>query len=197
MGGERRPRCSQAYNRRSHAGQGVAVACPAHPPPARPSGNRRHDPDRGRRRHGAFWWPTRRRRSRWASGLRRDRGFDFGDRGDGAGDRARRPPRRARRRRPSRRAAGSVTGPGPARVRAPPPHLENGTTGLLTATGWTSFTAAGPASREARLRAWQTSRIALFRTGFQAMKRLCGACYYSSPAAWPAIGYPGPPDILA
>ena len=75
--------------------------------------------------------------------------------------------------------------------------FENGTTGLLTATGWTSFTAAGPASREARLHAWQTSRIALFRTGFQAMKRLCGACYYSSPASWSAIGYPGPPDILA
>ncbi len=75
-------------------------------------------------------------------------------------------------------------------------HLfENGTTGLLTATGWTSFTAAAPASREARLRAWQTSRVAVFRTGFQAMKRLCGACYYSSPASWPAIGYPGPPDL--
>jgi hypothetical protein len=76
-------------------------------------------------------------------------------------------------------------------------HLfENGTTGLLTATGWTSFTAATAASREARLRAWQTSRIALFRTGFQAMRRLCGACYYSSPASWAAVGYPGPPDIL-
>jgi hypothetical protein len=75
--------------------------------------------------------------------------------------------------------------------------FENGATGLLTATGWTSFTAASPASREARLRAWQTSRIALFRTGFQAMKRLCAACYYSSPVSWAAIGYPGPPDILS
>lgn len=75
--------------------------------------------------------------------------------------------------------------------------FENGATGLLTATGWTSFTASGPASREARLRAWETSRIALFRTGFQAMKRLCGACYYSSPLTWAAIGYPGPPDVLA
>ena len=75
-------------------------------------------------------------------------------------------------------------------------HLfENGATGLITATGWTSFTAAAPASREARLRAWQTSRISLFRTGFQAMKRLCGACYYSSPVSWAAIGYPGPPDL--
>lgn len=75
--------------------------------------------------------------------------------------------------------------------------FENGTTGLFTATGWTSFSAAGPSSREARLHAWQTSRISLFRTGFQAMKRLCGACYYSSPASWPTIGYPGPPDIPA
>ena len=76
-------------------------------------------------------------------------------------------------------------------------HLfENGATGLITATGWTSFTAAGPASQEARLRAWETSRIAVFRTGFQAMKRLCAACYYSSPASWAAVGYPGPPDIL-
>ena len=74
--------------------------------------------------------------------------------------------------------------------------FENGTTGIVTATGWTSFTAANPASREQRLRAWQTSRIALFRTGFQAMKRLCGACYYSAPASWAAIDYPGPPDVL-
>jgi len=75
--------------------------------------------------------------------------------------------------------------------------FENGATGLATATGWTSFTAASPASRRARLAAWQTSRVALFRTGFRAMKRLCGACYYSSPRSWGAIGYPGPPDILA
>jgi hypothetical protein len=76
-------------------------------------------------------------------------------------------------------------------------HLfENGTTGLITATGWTSFTAAGPATREARLRAWETSRIAIFRTGFQAMKRICCACYYSSPSSWAAFGYPGPPDVL-
>jgi hypothetical protein len=74
--------------------------------------------------------------------------------------------------------------------------FENGATGLLTATGWTSFTAAGPVAREARLRAWQTSRIAVFRTGFQAMKRLCGAAYYSAPASWRSIGYPGPPEVL-
>jgi hypothetical protein len=74
--------------------------------------------------------------------------------------------------------------------------FENGLTGVVTGTGWTSFTAASEESREARLRAWEQSRIALFRTGYQAMKRLCAACYYSSPASWAAIGFLGPPEFL-
>lgn len=75
--------------------------------------------------------------------------------------------------------------------------FENGWTGLATGTATVAFSAASPAARAARLHAWETSRIALFRTGFQAMKRLCAACYYSSPRSWPTIGYPGPPEILA
>jgi hypothetical protein len=149
---------------------------------------------------GAFWWPTRRRRPRAglrvfdeteasilsavaATVLAIEPGAPSADEVDVVG------------------RIDALLALSPIVVQREFTHLlhifENGTTGLFTATGWTSFTAAGPASREARLRAWQTSRIALFRTGFQAMKRLCGACYYSSPASWPAIGYPGPPDILA
>ena len=75
--------------------------------------------------------------------------------------------------------------------------FENGLTGVLTGSGSTSFTASSERSRAARLRAWETSRISLFRTGFQAMKRLCAAGYYSSPETWLAIGFPGPPEILA
>jgi hypothetical protein len=75
--------------------------------------------------------------------------------------------------------------------------FENGFLGVLTGTGWTSFTAASEESREARLRVWERSRIALFRTGYQAMKRLCAACYYSAPATWASIGYPGPPEIVS
>jgi hypothetical protein len=75
--------------------------------------------------------------------------------------------------------------------------FENGGIGLVTGTGATSFTASSTGAREARLAAWQQSRIALFRTGYQAMKRLCAAAYYSSSAAWPSIGYPGPPEILS
>jgi Gluconate 2-dehydrogenase subunit 3 len=75
--------------------------------------------------------------------------------------------------------------------------FENGLTGLLTGSGWTSFTAASGEARRRRLMAWEMSRISIFRTGFQAMKRLTAACYYSCPAAWAAIGYPGPPEGLS
>jgi hypothetical protein len=75
--------------------------------------------------------------------------------------------------------------------------FENGLTGLLTGSGWTSFTALSGEARGRRLNAWEMSRISIFRTGFQAMKRLTAACYYSSPAAWAAIGYPGPPEGLS
>ena len=75
--------------------------------------------------------------------------------------------------------------------------FENGLAGLVTGTGWTSFTAASESSREARVRAWESSRVPIFRTGYQAMKRLCAACYYSAPETWASIGYPGPPEIAS
>ena len=75
-------------------------------------------------------------------------------------------------------------------------HLfENGLTGVFTGTSFTPFTASSKKAQDARLRAWSTSRVALFRTGYQALKRLTAACYWSSPATWKAAGYPGPPDL--
>jgi hypothetical protein len=74
--------------------------------------------------------------------------------------------------------------------------FENAWIGVLARTGPVTFTRSGPEARRARLAAWERSRVPLFRTGFQAMKRLASAAYYSSPEAWPAIGYPGPPDLL-
>lgn len=55
------------------------------------------------------------------------------------------------------------------------------------------FTASAPAQQDARLRAWERSRLALRRTGFHALKRLVYAVYYASPETWSAVGYPGPP----
>ncbi len=55
------------------------------------------------------------------------------------------------------------------------------------------FTECDAARQDRRLRAWMTSRIALRRTGFYALRRLVTSAYYSSPATWGAVGYPGPP----
>jgi len=58
------------------------------------------------------------------------------------------------------------------------------------------FTAMSPPEQDEHLRRWQTSRLAIQRTGFQAMKRLCCALYFSAPEVWPGVGYPGPPYEL-
>ncbi len=58
------------------------------------------------------------------------------------------------------------------------------------------FTAMSPGEQDAHLRRWQTSRLAIQRTGFQAMKRLCCALYFSAPETFSAAGYPGPPYEL-
>jgi hypothetical protein len=53
-----------------------------------------------------------------------------------------------------------------------------------------------PAEQDRHLASWARSRLAVKRTGFQALKRLTGAVYFSSPATWASIGYPGPPYDL-
>ena len=58
------------------------------------------------------------------------------------------------------------------------------------------FTQQAPAEQDAQLKAWQTSRLAIRRTGYQAMKRLCCAIYFGSPETYASIGYPGPPYEL-
>ena len=73
--------------------------------------------------------------------------------------------------------------------------FENGMTGLLFIGSPQTFTAASAEEQDRRLRAWRHSRLALLRSGYQAMKRLAHATYYSSPATFAAVGYPGPPVV--
>lgn len=60
------------------------------------------------------------------------------------------------------------------------------------------FTAMAPAQRERYLAAWATSRLAVRRKGFQALKRLATVLYYTATdtlgksPAWADLGYPGP-----
>ena len=72
---------------------------------------------------------------------------------------------------------------------------ESGFVGTFTAGSPRPFTRATPAEQDARLEAWRRSRLALLRSGYQALKRLCEAVYYSSPEIYALIGYPGPPSV--
>jgi len=55
------------------------------------------------------------------------------------------------------------------------------------------FTQLDPVEQDAALRAWQDSDITLLRTGFQAIRTIVMASYYSRPESWKAVGYGGPP----
>ena len=75
-------------------------------------------------------------------------------------------------------------------------HLfESGLSGLFTNAQPTPFTRLAPAVMDARLEAWRHSRVALLRSGYQALKRLAQATYYSSPEVYARVGYPGPPVV--
>jgi len=75
-------------------------------------------------------------------------------------------------------------------------HLfENALFGLVHSASPTPFTRLSPAAQDARLDAWRTSRLALLQSGYQALKRLVHATYYSSPEIYALIGYPGPPTV--
>jgi hypothetical protein len=59
----------------------------------------------------------------------------------------------------------------------------------------TPFSRLPPAAQDARLEAWRHSRLSLLRSGYQALKRLAHATYYSSPEVYALVGYAGPPDV--
>ncbi len=73
--------------------------------------------------------------------------------------------------------------------------IESGLAGALLTGSPRPFTRATPAEQDARLESWRTSRLAILRSGYQAVKRLSHATYYASPETYPLVGYPGPPDV--
>jgi hypothetical protein len=56
----------------------------------------------------------------------------------------------------------------------------------------TPFTRLGDAERDASLRGWMTSRFAIRRQAFLAVRNLCLLGFYSQPEAWRLVGYQGP-----
>ena len=75
--------------------------------------------------------------------------------------------------------------------------LDNRLVNLLFAGRFAPFTAMRPGAREAVLRGYSRSHLALRRAGFQALKRLVHVAHYCWPVngrhpAWDANRYPGP-----
>jgi len=58
-----------------------------------------------------------------------------------------------------------------------------------------SWQTASDADVAAFLQRWRTSNAALLRSGYAALHQLVMAGWYGNDAAWPRIGYPGPPRI--
>lgn len=54
------------------------------------------------------------------------------------------------------------------------------------------FTALDADEQAAYLRSWERSALGLQRQGFVALSKLTAMLFYSDPASWPQIGYPGP-----
>jgi hypothetical protein len=73
--------------------------------------------------------------------------------------------------------------------------FESGFLGTFIAASPRPFTRAKPAEQDARIEAWRRSRLTVLRSGYQALKRLAHAAYYSSPEVYALIGYPGPPVV--
>jgi len=73
--------------------------------------------------------------------------------------------------------------------------FESALFGLIFTRAPTPFTRLSPAAQDARLESWRRSPIALLRSGYQALKRLSHATYYSSPEVYALVGYPGPPEV--
>lgn len=87
-----------------------------------------------------------------------------------------------------------------------PPHLQAEVKQLLALLAswpgrrWVAGVAspwrdASRAEVDAFLERWRSSRWALQQQAYNALHELVLAAWYARPDAWPAIGYPGPPEL--
>jgi hypothetical protein len=74
--------------------------------------------------------------------------------------------------------------------------FDNALFSLMTGGPPRPFTRMIPEEQDAHIERWATSRMAVRRTGFQALKRLATAVYYGSAETYASVGYPGPPYEL-
>lgn len=70
--------------------------------------------------------------------------------------------------------------------------LENALGGLFTRGKPATFTELDEKAQDAALNGWRDSKLVLLRSAYHALRKLCLAAHYATPASWPDTGYPGP-----
>lgn len=75
--------------------------------------------------------------------------------------------------------------------------FDNALAGLLIARTTAPFTRLDLEHRRRVLDAWRFHKRLVFRSGYNAIKRLALSLYYAMPETWESTGYPGPPDMSA
>jgi len=70
--------------------------------------------------------------------------------------------------------------------------FDNALAGFLFGGRTAPFTALDAAAQDKVLEEWRDSRVALRRSGYNALRTLVLAGYYQSSLAWRPMGYPGP-----
>jgi len=73
--------------------------------------------------------------------------------------------------------------------------FENALPGLLFNGRPVPFTRLDGPAQDRVLESWRDSRLAVRRTGYHALRRLCFVAYYGDERAWPSIHYGGPPNV--
>jgi hypothetical protein len=71
--------------------------------------------------------------------------------------------------------------------------FENALAGFLFGFRTRPFTQLSPTEQDEVLAEWQTSRIAVRRTGYLALRAIVISAYYGQKPTWVVSGYPGPP----
>jgi hypothetical protein len=72
--------------------------------------------------------------------------------------------------------------------------FESALAGFLFGARTTPFIRLPSEEQDRVLAEWRDSRWQVRRTGYQALRSLALAGYYSSPLSWPQAAYPGPPQ---
>jgi hypothetical protein len=70
-------------------------------------------------------------------------------------------------------------------------------TRCLVAGVWSPWPRASEQAIATFLDSWRDSRVALLRSAYGALHQLVLAAWYGNPRSWPAIGYAGPPVLVA